>query len=83
MAIVVGVPYTVEHVGNIPAETIRAPQSFGSESDLETAIEAAMQRMCDAPTRPEKMAAWREMCRLIDQRTPSRQRFMERMRGLR
>lgn len=53
-----------------------------SEVLLESAIEVAKQRMCESATRAEKMDAWREMCRLIDQRTPSRRRFMERMRGL-
>lgn len=53
-----------------------------SEAELEAAIEAARARLCAVPTREEKMAAWREMCRLIDQRTPARWRFMARMRGL-
>lgn len=74
--------FAVKDIGNTPAKTIRTAESFGSEAALETAIEAAKQRMCAAPSRPEKMAAWREMCRLIDQRTPSRMRFMERVRGL-
>jgi hypothetical protein len=54
-----------------------------SEAELETAISAAMNRMCAAPTREGKLAEWREMCRLIDQRTPARRRFMERIQGLR
>lgn len=74
--------FSVKDLGNTPAKTIRTGESFGSEAALETAIEAAKQRMCAAPTRPEKMAAWREMVRLIDRRTPSRIRFMARMRGL-
>jgi hypothetical protein len=57
-------------------------KSCTSEEALERAIEAAKQRMCAAPERPEKMRHWREMCRLIDLRTPSRRRFMERMAGL-
>lgn len=63
----------------------RAAKEFSSpltETLLETAIEVAKQRMCEAPTRVEKLSAWREMCGLIDQRTPARRRFMERMRGL-
>jgi len=55
---------------------------YTSEADLELAISAAMQRMCAAPDRTLKMQYWREMCGLIDQRTPGRRRFMERMRGL-
>lgn len=65
---------------------LRAPsdcKTYASEEALELAIEAAKQRMCSAPERQEKMRHWREMCRLIDQRTPSRRRFMERMAGLR
>lgn len=54
-----------------------------SEAQLEAAISAAMARMCAAPERADKMRHWREMCRLIDQRTPARRRFMERTRGLR
>lgn len=54
-----------------------------AESQLETAIKAASDRMCAAPERAGKMREWREMCRLIDQRTPHRVRFLERMRGLR
>jgi hypothetical protein len=38
--------------------------------------------MCAAPDRTLKMQCWREMCRLIDQRTPERMRFMARVRGL-
>ena len=63
-----------------PAEA--APPPSLSEALLETAIEVARQRLCEAPTRAEKLDAWREMCRLIDQRTPGRRRFMERMQGL-
>lgn len=64
------------------APTQRTPQKFGSEAELEAAISAAMARMCDAPTREEKLREWREMCALIDQRTPARVRFMERTRGI-
>lgn len=53
-----------------------------SESQLEAAISAAKERMCAAPDRTLKMQYWREMCALIDQRTPHRVRFMERVRGL-
>lgn len=53
-----------------------------NESQLEIAIEAAKQRMCAAPARQDKLTHWREMCRLMEQRTPHRVRFMSRMRGL-
>lgn len=53
-----------------------------SETQLETEIEAAKQRMCAAAAREDKLTHWREMCRLMEQRTPHRVRFMERMRGL-
>jgi hypothetical protein len=53
-----------------------------AEEQLERQIEAARQRMCAAPDRTLKMQYWREMCGLIDQRTPSRRRFMERVQGL-
>lgn len=53
-----------------------------TEQQLELAIEAANLRLCAAPTREEKLAAWRQMCALIDQRSIHRVRFMERMRGL-
>lgn len=52
------------------------------EQELEQLIEAAKQRMCEAPARAEKLRHWREMVRLMDQRTPHRVRFMERVRGL-
>jgi hypothetical protein len=73
---------SVETVDNTTAATKLTPRQFGSETDLELAIEGAMQRMCAAPTRAGKLEHWREMCRLIDLRTPSRRRFMERTRGL-
>lgn len=72
----------VNALGNTPAPTQRPVFQFGSEAELETAIEAAKQRMCEAPARTDKLVHWREMCRLIDQRTPHRRRFMERMAGL-
>lgn len=83
----VGNPCSVEAVDNTTA-TSNAPSArfvppHVSEVLLETAIEVAKQRLCEAPTRAEKLDAWREMCRLIDQRTPARVRFMERMAGLR
>lgn len=53
-----------------------------SETQLEAEIEAAKRRMCAAPDRAGKLAEWREMCRLIDQRTPHRVRFMARVQGL-
>jgi hypothetical protein len=62
-----------------PAEAVPPPLT---EQQLESAISAAMARMCAAPERTLKMQYWREMCRLIDQRTPERRRFMERTRAL-
>jgi hypothetical protein len=56
--------------------------SPNGEVALELEIESARQRLCAVQSREEKLAAWREMCRLMDQRTPHRVRFMERMRGL-
>ena len=53
-----------------------------TEAELEQQIEAAKQRMCEAPERSEKLRHWREMVALIDQRSPGRVRFMERMAGL-
>ena len=70
------------HYGNTAAEAQRAALQFSSEAELEQQIEAAKQRMCAAPDRDGKLRHWREMCRLIDLRTPSRRRFMERVRGL-
>jgi hypothetical protein len=67
---------------NSPAKTERESGKFGSEQQLERAIEAAKQLLCAAPTREQKLTHWREMVRLIDQRTPARVRFMERTRGL-
>ena len=60
----------------------REPPAFRSEAELEAAIAAAYQRLINAPTWEEKLERWREMVKLIDQRTPARVRFMERMRGL-
>lgn len=73
----------VNTLGDIPAQTQRTATDFRSEAELEAAIKAASDRMCVAPTREGKMREWREMCALIDQRTPSRRRFMERTQGLR
>jgi hypothetical protein len=72
----------VNALGDSPPQTQRPATNFRSEADLEAAITAAMDRMCAAPDRTLKMQYWREMCRLIDMRTPSRRRFMERIAGL-
>jgi hypothetical protein len=69
-------------VVNTTASTKQSAREFRSETDLEHAIKAASDRMLAAPDRDAKMQHWREMCRLIDQRTPHRVRFMERMRSL-
>lgn len=53
------------------------------EEELERAISAAHDRLISAPDWNDKLTHWREMVRLIDQRTPARVRFMERMAGLR
>jgi hypothetical protein len=68
---------------NTAASTKSPASEFRSETDLEAAIKAASDRMCAAPDREGKMQHWREMCRLIDLRTPHRVRFMERMRAIR
>lgn len=76
----------VNALGNTSGSNERPATKFGSpcsEEELEAHIEAAKQRMCEAPDRTLKMQYWREMCRLIDQRTPARRRFMERVAGLR
>lgn len=78
----VGKSDSVEAVDNTTAGTQRAHEPFRSESQLEAEIEAAKQRMCAAPERDEKLTHWREMVRLIDQRSPHRVRFMERIAGL-
>jgi hypothetical protein len=72
----------VEALGNIPASSQRPEPQFRSEAELEAAIEAAKQRMCEAPEREGKLRYWREMCRLIDKRSIHYVRFLERMRGL-
>lgn len=73
-------------LAKVQSDSGRAPSVCtpytSAEELLEREIEAAMQRMCAAPSREDKLTHWREMCRLMDQRTPSRRRFMERMRGL-
>lgn len=77
-----GTSCAVEDNGDSPAKAQRDLQSFRSEYDLERAINAATIALGEGQTRAEKMQRWRELCRLIDQRTPARRRFMERMRGL-
>lgn len=68
---------------NTSGSSERAQIKFSSEEELERHIEAAKERMCAVEDRSEKMRHWREMCRLIDLRTPARRRFMERVAGLR
>jgi hypothetical protein len=71
---------------NPNASGVSAPGALktlpADEQQLERDIDAAMARMCAAPDRTLKMQYWREMCGLIDQRTPSRRRFMARIAGL-
>jgi hypothetical protein len=74
--------FAANNLGNTQAQTQRQAGEFSSEAQIEHAISDAMARMCAAPDRTLKMQYWREMCRLIDQRTPARVRFLERTRGL-
>lgn len=74
---------SVNALGNTSATIERAPEPFRSEDQLEADIQATYERLCSAPEWDEKPRHWREMVRLIDLRTPSRRRFMERMQGLR
>jgi hypothetical protein len=53
------------------------PAKFSADEELERQIAAAHRRLCDAPTRDEKMQHWREMCRLIDRRSPEQIARME------
>jgi hypothetical protein len=69
-------------VVNTTASTKQPASEFRSETDLEHAIKAAKQRMCDAPDRDGKMQHWREMCALIDKRTPWRRRFLQRLEAM-
>lgn len=78
----IGKSCAVNSLGNTPAQTKSPPLMFGS-AHLESEIAAAKERMCAAPTRKGKLAAWREMCQLIDQRSPETVAAMERARGLR
>lgn len=81
-----------EHVANIAPSPghgtagdqriTRAATDGFDEASLERAIAETNLLMCAAPTREEKLAAWRQMCALIDQRSIHRVRFMERMRNL-
>ena len=41
-----------------------------TDSELEIAISAAYVKLCEAPTRAGKIAAWRQWVRLLDQRPP-------------
>lgn len=79
---VVGNSCAVNGLGNSSALTQRAAEPFRSETELEAEIRAAYESLCAAPEWDEKLRHWREMVRLIDLRTPSRRRFMERMQGL-
>ena len=59
-----------------PADAVPPP----TEEQLEQAIRAASDRMCEAIERKDKITHWREMARLIDRRCPHYARFLERMR---
>lgn len=68
--------------GNTPAVAQRTDRQFGSDEELELAIARASDTLGDAVGRPAKLAAWRELVRLIDLRSIHQVRFMERMRGI-
>lgn len=73
----------VQASGDTSASSNAAQKEFvPDEQQLEQLIEAAKQRMCEAPERAGKLRHWREMVRLMDQRSPHYVRFLERMRGL-
>lgn len=58
-------------------------QPLLTDEELELAIHAAHRRLCDAFAAEQRMEHYREMCRLIAQRTPERVEQMEREAGLR
>ena len=69
-----------------PTGVARArPQEIACNSDaqLELAIAYARDCLYAAPTWDEKLVRWREWVRLIDQRSPSRARFLQRLEGMR
>jgi hypothetical protein len=74
-------PITIDS-GLARPEEISCKSYLSAEQQLEAAIQAASDRMCAAPERADKLRHWREMVRLMEQRTPERVRFMERVRGL-
>jgi hypothetical protein len=72
----------VNGLGNSPGSTQCAPDSFRSDAELEIAIEKATEALGAAQGRTAKLAAWRELVKLIDQRSPLQVFAMERQKGL-
>jgi hypothetical protein len=72
----------VETVDNTTAATKRTQPEFSSDAELEIAIDKASEKLVAAQGRPAKLAAWRELVRLIDQRSPLQVFAMEREKGL-
>ena len=68
--------------GNSPAHAQRERQEFSSDAELEIAIDKATEALGAAVGRKAKLAAWRELVRLIDQRSPLQVFAMERQKGL-
>lgn len=54
-----------------------------ADTELEQQIAAASDRLGEAQGREAKLAAWREMVKLIDQRTSEQVAALEAQRGLR
>lgn len=70
--------------GNTPDGARARPQDFACNSDaaLEVAIKAAANHLVSGLTGETLQQAWLELKGLIEQRSVSQVRFMERMRGL-
>jgi hypothetical protein len=70
----------VTHANDIGAG-VSAPAGLkvlpDAEQLLEQQIKAASDRMCAEPDRTLKLQYWREMCRLIDRRSPEQIAKME------
>lgn len=82
MVAITGNSCAVEVSGDNAAATERGTREFGSDAELEIAIAEASDKLGDAQGRPAKLAAWRELVRLIDQRSPLQVFAMEREKGL-
>jgi hypothetical protein len=64
-------------------EQVINPEARDSDADLERAIDFQHGLLVTALTPAEQTAAWDEMKRLIEQRSPEQVEAMERERGLR